>query len=138
MEKLIEMLHRLQCSCVIANCNNITVCHERGVKDLLRLLKTSPATLEGASIADRIIGKGAAALMILGRVRDVYADIISETAVELFSHTGIKVSWGECVPEIINRAGTGRCPVETLTQHCTTADECLPLIENFVDSMSNQ
>jgi iron complex outermembrane receptor protein len=38
--------------------------------------------LDGASIADKVIGKGAAALMIAGCIKEVYADVISEAAME--------------------------------------------------------
>lgn len=36
-------------------------------------------------------------------------------------------------PVIINRAGTGICPVEKLCENCTTAADCLPLINDFVN-----
>ncbi len=44
----------------------------RGVADLYRLLREAPATLPGAMVADKVVGKGAAALMILGGVREVF------------------------------------------------------------------
>lgn len=117
---------------------DVIICHERGVKDLMRLLKTSPATLAGATVADRIVGKGAAALMILGKVSRIHADIISEAAKRLIeTDSTIKLTYGTQVPEIVNRTGTGRCPIENLTLGCTTAEECLPLIENFISTMNN-
>ena len=36
--------------------------------------------MKGAAIADKVIGKGAAALMVLGGFKTVYADIISTPA----------------------------------------------------------
>ncbi|MDE6575575.1 MAG: DUF1893 domain-containing protein, partial [Muribaculaceae bacterium] len=75
-----------------------------------------------------------AALMILGGVKSIYADVISEPALELLLTVPVEVHFGERVPNIINRAGTGICPVETLCKDCNSAQECLPLIENFVNS----
>lgn len=138
MNELIKILHGEDCSCVIANGSSLVVCRERGVKDLLRILKSDPALLAGALVADRIVGKGAAALMILGKVARVYADIISEAAISLFEKSDVSVEWGRRVPEIVNRSGTGRCPVEAATWDCTTPEECLQEIVKFVESMKKQ
>ena len=136
VDELAAILHLEQCSCVIANHGSISLCHERGVNDLLRLLKSDPSMLSGAMIADRVIGKGAAALMILGGVKEAYADVISVPALELFKTASVHVSFAECVPNIINRAGTGICPVEALCSDCQSAEDCLPLIENFIKSIN--
>lgn len=133
--ELIDTLDREQCSCVIGRGDSVTLCHERGVKDLLRLLTDEPAMLKDAFVADKVVGKGAAALMILGGVAGVYARVVSRAALELFERSGIAVSFGQCVPAIINRAGTGICPVETLCRDCDTARECLPLIQDFVNRL---
>ena len=132
---LVEILHENKCSCVIYNHEKVTFCHEKGVKDLFRILKTDPDILNGAMIADKVIGKGAAALMILGGVKGVYADVISRPALELFSSVDVCVDYGICVPYIINRDGTDICPVEKLCMECKTAEECLPLIEGFMSSL---
>ena len=136
LRTLTEILHREGCSCVIGNGGKVSIYHQRGVKDLLYLLKTSPETLAGAMIADKVIGKGAAALMTLGGVRGVHGDVVSEPAADLLTQAGIPLNYGKLVPNIINRTGTGICPVETLCMECRTAAECLPLIEQFISKKS--
>ncbi|MCM1151870.1 MAG: DUF1893 domain-containing protein [Alistipes sp.] len=131
-QELIARLHAERCSCVIANGTQTRIFRERGVKDLYRLLTEEPASLAGAFVADKVVGKGAAALMILGKVREVYADVASTPALELFAARGVKVECALCVPQIINRAGTGPCPVETLCSDCRTPEECLEPIRNFL------
>ena len=81
---------------------------ERGVADLFRLLREEPQLLRGAFIADKVVGKGAAALMVLGGVEGLFADVVSRPAL------GIAVEYTVVVPGIMNRAGTGTCPVEQL------------------------
>lgn len=135
-QQLITQLHAEQCSCVIFNNGATRSFNERGVKDLFRILNREPELLCGASIADKVVGKGAAALMIAGGVRWVYADVVSAAAMELFTKNGVEVEFKECVPNIINRAGTEICPVEKLCQDCKTAEECLPLIDKFIKEMS--
>lgn len=132
IDDIVEILHAEKCSCVIYNDRIVRMCWERGVKDLLTILEKEPTLLSGAIIADKVIGKGAAALMILGGVKSIYADVISTPALELLSTTDIKVSYEERVPNIINRSGTGPCPVESLCKECKSAEECLPLIKHFL------
>ena len=79
-----------------------------------------------------MVGKGAAALMAAGRVRKLFADVVSHAALELLNGAGIPVSYTVAVPHIINRAGDGICPVERLCAGARSAAECLPLIEGFL------
>lgn len=132
--EIIDTLHKGNYSCVIYNHDIIIDCHERGIKDLFRILNTCPATLQDAMVADKVVGKGASALMILGRVRQIYADVLSKPALNLLKSTDIIVSYGELVENIINPTGTGICPIENLCKECRTADECIPLINQFVES----
>ncbi len=135
--KLIDRLHAERCSCVIGNGALTRSFHERGISDLYRLLTEEPELLAGAFVADRVVGKGAAALMILGGVCDLHADVISTSALDLFAARGIRVTYGLEVPHIINRSGTGWCPVETLCRDCRTAEECIEPIRRFVGSLQS-
>ena len=135
-QELITQLHALQCSCIIRNNGTTRTFHERGVKDLHRLLMQEPEILSGASLADKVVGKGAAALMIAGEVAWVYADVISKAAMVLFEQSRVEVQYKQIVPNIINRTGTDICPVEKLCRDCKTAAECLPLIDKFIKEMS--
>lgn len=134
MQRLIETLQREQCSLVIRSLGQEQCYWQRGVADLLRLLHQEPQVLKDAQLADKVVGKGAAALMALGQVREVYARTISQPALRLLSDAGIPVSFQCCVPHIINRSGTDWCPVEKLCSSAQTPAECLPLIEAFVNS----
>ena len=132
----IEELHAGGLSCVICNGSEVRRFSQRGVKDLLRLLHDEPEFLRGAFVADKVVGKGAAALMVLGGVAGLYTDVISTPARTLLESNGIAVTAAVESPNIRNRAGDGICPVEALCADCTTAEECLPGIENFVAKMA--
>lgn len=138
MEKLRELLLESGCSLVLWNNGNATEFHGRGVSDLYRLLNTSPALLAGAAVADKVVGKGAAALMGAGGVAAVYAHTISRPALEMLAQAHIPVTYGKVVPNIINRRGDDICPVEKLCARCATPAECLPLISEFIDKQQNK
>ena len=90
---------------------------ERGVADLFRLLREEPQLLRGAFIADKVVGKGAAALMVLGGVEGLFADVVSRPALELLAGAGI---------------------AEQLCAGAASAAECLPLIEGFMQKMKER
>lgn len=131
MQKLIDLLHAEGCSCVIRNGTEIRMFHQRGVADLYDLYTADPTFMAGAEIADKVVGKGAAALMRLGGIRAVYADVISEPAADLLTAGGINVTFDQKVPHIVNRRGDGRCPLETACGEWPF-EALWPVIQNFV------
>ncbi len=138
VEELAQVLHTLGASLVLAkdSMDKVEGFFGRGVSDLYRLLQEQPALLRGASAADKVVGKGAAALMVLGGVRELHADVISESALALLEDHGVYVIYGSRVAEIRNRSNTGLCPVETACADCRTAEECLPRIRDFLSKQA--
>lgn len=134
--RTIDCLFAERCSCVVCDGERLHVFRERGVADLYRLLTTDAALLRGAFVADKVVGKGAAALMILGGVAELYADVVSRGALDLLAAEGVRVEYRLAVPHVINRAGTGICPVEQRCADCATAAECLPKIADFLAAQS--
>lgn len=132
-KELVELLNSSQCSCVVANEHTTLTFHERGVKDLHRLLGDKSQPLNGACIADKVVGKGAAALMIAGGASWIYARVISQAALTLFSNSNVEVEYEEIVPNIINRSGTDICPVEKLCLKCSSIEECITAINSFLE-----
>lgn len=131
-KQLIDILLEEQCSCVIRKGSAVRMFRERGVKDLYRLLREEPEFLNGASVADKVVGKGAAALMILGGVHELFAGVVSQAALQLLQVTNIRVGYSVVVPHIINRANTDWCPLEKRCADAKSAEECLPVIEHFI------
>lgn len=128
MENIKKMLHEGNHSLVIrTNTDEIFTFDGRGISDLLQLLHESPDLLGGAQVADKVVGKAAAALMILGGIKAIFADTISETALQLFASAApeVDVTYNNKVEYIINRTKTGWCPMELACKDATTPKECL-------------
>lgn len=110
---MIDLLDSGAYSCVIrSKKGEIRYFTQRGVDDLYYLLRNEPELLEGASLADKIIGKGAAAIMIYSGVSEVSTHIVSQGALELFEKSKIKLNFEQTTHHIINRNKTGWCPLE--------------------------
>lgn len=135
MSSLKDELQKGGWSCVIGNGAEMRTFSRRGVADLYDVLMTESALLEGASIADKVVGKGAAALMILGKVSRLHTHIISTPALALLRSAGVIVDFDIETDYIINRDGTGRCPVETLCDGLSEPEKMLPLISDFLSKI---
>lgn len=131
MIDLINILHEGQHSLVVEK-EEIYTFDGRGVSNLFQLLEENPALLYGSMVADKAIGKSAATLMALAKVKQVYADVVSQPAVELLESHKIPITYGNIVPYIINRAGTGSCPLEARCLPCVTLQECYAQICSFM------
>ena len=133
MQQLKEMLAYDDVRGVVrSSTGEIVVFHSPGVKDLYNLMATRPHVLEGACVADRVIGRGAALLLVLGRVERVFAQLISGQAVPVLQDAGIRIDFDTLVPNIINRDGTDICPVEKLTMNIIQPELALEKIREFL------
>ncbi len=135
MKQLIERLKQGNHSLVIETTDGVMTFDTRGVSTLYDLLTNQPQLLDGSRVADKVVGKGAAALMLLGKVREVHALTISQPALDLFQRYGMRVTYEKVVDNIINRAGNDICPVEKLCMNCETPQQALPLISSFLADM---
>ena len=103
--------------------------HGRGVRPLLQLLENAPETLHGAVLADKIIGKAAAMIAVLGGVAAIHTLTASESALNFLQGAGIPAAARQTVPYIINRTGDGMCPLEQTVREVDDPAAALPLLK---------
>ncbi|MFI3176042.1 MAG: DUF1893 domain-containing protein [Eubacteriales bacterium] len=84
----------------------------KGVAPILIPLEEDNEFFKGCSVSDRVIGKAAALLFIKAQIKELHAELISDHAVALLESYEIPYSYDKKVPYIINRDGTGMCPME--------------------------
>lgn len=132
IERLIDLLHTGGYSCVVMSRKEVRTFMQRGVADLYDLYRENPSFMKGASIADKVVGKGAAALMVLGKVETVYADVISTPALTLLREANVEVIFRQEVPFIENREKTGWCPLESACSGLKSVADIYPVIRNFI------
>ncbi len=128
INKLITVLHSTGCSLVLQNGDFLQTYHKAGVRDLEDLLDHNPQLLQGALIADKVIGKAAAAMMAVGGVAQVYGEVMSRKALPLLDANGIAWSCGTLVDGIVIPAGDNRCPLEQIVGPATTAAEAVAML----------
>ncbi len=137
VQDLIHILHNEDCSCVIEN-QEVKKFHRRGIMDLYGLYDQERNFLKGAQVADHVVGKAAAALLIAGGAKQVYADLISLSALVLLREAGIPVEYGQVVSYIQNHRLTDWCPMESECYNEKTVEDMLPIIKEFVESQQKK
>ena len=116
-------------TCVVCWEDTVYTTTRRGVAPLLGWLEDG-TDLAGFSAADRVVGRGAAFLYCLLKVKAVHARVMSLPAAEVLKAYGIEASADTFVEGIINRAGTGPCPFEAAVMDIQNAQDALTAIRN--------
>ena len=107
---------------------------KKGIAPMMEILAECPEFLQGAAVADQVIGKAAAFLLRKG----LYAKIISEHALETLKDSGIAVSYGTKVPYIINRKKDGMCPMEQTVLSVTDVEEAYGKLREKLRELSGR
>ena len=105
-------------TCVICQKDTVYTTNLRGVKPLVQWLE-SGTKLHGFSAADKVVGKATAFLYCLLQVKEVFAQVMSKSAMAILQSHGITASCDTPVEHIINRKGDGICPFEATVMDIT-------------------
>lgn len=116
-------------TCALCEGDTIYTSTERGVKPLLDWLDSN-INLKGFSAADKVVGKAAAFLYVLLGVKEVYAPVMGESAIYTLARNGVQPYCDKSVKHIINRAGTGFCPMEEAVFDITEPKKALATIKS--------
>ena len=102
-----------EAECVVITADGRLVAERgRGVSPLLKLYDAHAAEMKGATVVDKVIGRAAAAVAILGQAKHVHGEVMSEDAVVFLEANGVSASHTLLVPRILNMKRDGLCPLE--------------------------
>lgn len=121
-----------------ARCRNgvLTVSAERGIRPMINWLEEDGECLRGSSVADKIVGRAAAMIMVYGGVSEVYTTVISERALELLQEHGINCTYVNTCHAVANRRGDGICPMERAIAPVGDPEKAFLLLKEKIKEMS--
>ena len=99
------------------------------LKPLYNLLKNHGSDLRGATVYDKIVGRAAAYLCIVGGVREIYTLLASETAKIVLAEHHISITALKTIPVIMNRDNTDKCPMEKMALSSDGPESFLAMLE---------
>lgn len=136
LENAQRILTREGCTCVLCLGDRVYTSHLRGVAPLLQLLD-SGQDLSGFCAADKVVGKATAMLYRLLGIRAVWGAVMSRSAMQALKDGGIEAHWSQQVDHIINRTGTGPCPMEAATASTDEPDAALAAIRQTLKTLQS-
>lgn len=86
--------------------------YQNRIKDIKEILQDNKLALNGATIADKVIGKVAGSILAVAGVKEIYSDVISNYAITVLNNNGIHYEYKKMVDYIQNNDKTGMCPME--------------------------
>ena len=119
---LIAIIKAEVCTCAAMRPDGTVFYRESGigVKPLVTPMRIDRAFFKDAQVADKVIGRAAALLLVLSGASAVYGAVMSRTAMEILDRYGVPYEYGSAVPYITNRTGDGLCPLE----QCVLGETC--------------
>lgn len=135
-KKAIEILENENVTLVLLSETETVKSSERGVAALLKL-QSEGKDLSSFCAADKVVGKGAAVLFSLLKVREVYSEVMSEGAKKIFDENDIPAFFKTSCKNIINRKGDGLCPIEEAVGDEKSLEKALELIKERILKMEN-
>lgn len=134
--KATEILKSSKCTCVLCKGDIVYRCTDRGVKPLLDFIDKG-FDLKDFSSADKVVGKAAAFLYVILGVKEVHADVMSEGAEAVLKEYGVGVQHDQSVEFIINRLGTGKCPMESAVWDISVPGDALAAIRIRLEELKS-
>jgi hypothetical protein len=105
-----------------------------GLRDLFEAAGRLGTSLEEASVADRVVGKAAAFLLVYSHVNSVFAVTISERALSLLKENSILIEFENTAPSILDKAKTDVCPFEKMILNCEDPEEAFHIFRRIFQS----
>jgi len=109
-----------------------------GISGFLKAIEELGEGLNGASAADKIVGKAVALLCFYAGIDGVYASVMSREAKKLFEESGIHAEWDELVGNILSNCKPATCPFEKLATEITDPSEAYKKLKALQDSLEQR
>ncbi|MCL2838387.1 MAG: DUF1893 domain-containing protein [Oscillospiraceae bacterium] len=111
LDALKQRFHASEYAClIIKDGEEVFSSAARGILPIVQ----GVSKMKGAYLADKVLGRAAALICVHGGVLAVYANIMTESAAEVFAEYGILFETDEIIEAVRNRDDTDFCPMEKL------------------------
>ena len=136
-EIAVNMIKSRKATCVVVKSNKIIrSASPLGIKYILGLYDEN--ILEGAFVADTVIGKAAAMVFTQAKISGCFGETVSKPAIEWLSEHNIPFSYTNCAEYIINRKGDGMCPMEETVKDTDNSADAIVLLKNKVAELEKE
>lgn len=139
-EQLVQTTIRSGIASLCAADNEVLVCCEtgRGIAPLLTVAERADTYAStGLDWGDKLVGRAAALLFTLVHPRSVFAATMSAGGADVLRGAGIPFTYDVLISRVLDREGTGMCPMEAAVSGVDDPHEALQTLERTVQAMSH-
>lgn len=108
-----------------------------GISGLIQAIESINGLLQSSSVADKIVGRASALLLVYSHVSEVYADTMSKWGLTVLEEAGVKAEYDTLVPKILNRRGDDICPFEKISLTISSPDEAYKILKAAMTSFKH-
>lgn len=124
LEVVKERLYSTNASLVVQYANGeVKEYYQNRIKDIKEILQNDKQALQGATIADKVIGKVASSILTVAGVKEIYADVMSRYAIPVLEENNVRYEYKNLVEYVQNNDKTGMCPMESKYREETDIDK---------------
>lgn len=111
---------------------------DSGIKPVIFKINEKKDYFKGLEVADKIIGKASAMLLVLSGVKKIEAIVLSKAGKAILDKYQIEYTYEELVEYIINRKGDGMCPMEICVKDIEDLEEAYIALNNKVKELGKK
>lgn len=122
-----EMISDGRASCVVIKDGSIVRSESAsGIAPIVNMY--DGGYMRGSVVVDRIVGRAAAQIMVLGGVRECFGCTVSKGALRILEKSGVHTEYDILCDAIINREGNGICPMEAAVENIEDPADALEAV----------
>ena len=91
--------------------------------------------LNGASVADLVVGKAISLLCVYAGIREVYAEVLSRKAREVFEKHEIPCEWKKLVDDVLDLNLKDVCPFEKVAANMSDPEMAYETFKTLLKSL---
>lgn len=111
---------------------------DNGIEPVISKLNENINFFKDLAVADKIIGKASAMLLVLSGVKQVYCLVLSKAGKDVLDKYNIEYYYETLTDYIVNRLGNGICPMEETVKDIDDLQKAYTALRKKVEELKNE
>jgi hypothetical protein len=105
------------------------------ISGFLEAIEKCGPDLQGASMADLVVGKAVALLCVYAGIREVFAGVLSRKAMAVLKQNNVVFSWNEVVDNVLDTNKSETCPFEKAAKEISDPQKAYPKFKALLNNL---
>ena len=123
---------------IVKNQENIFESCSSGISGLLDAVERLSTKLYGSSVADKIVGRAAALLIVYSRIKEVYAVLLSREGLKVLKENNISIEYNRLIPKVLDRTAMDICPFEEFSLTIKSPNDAYRMLKDCAEKIRSE